>query len=167
MLADISLSLRAIGLPLTVQWTHLEATYPRSSLNITLGNCFHFRVSLDDESKVVVSALPGLENHADQRSVELFSAVDVRKFLLGEVCRQIVLTFGDMASTWICNIHPKARCFKVDLTPTMIHLFEVPKGGLEGASYDEGDRRWDVRVSAETEVRTFELVELPRRQDLF
>lgn len=156
MLADVSVSLQHIGLPLAVQWTHLEATYSRSSLNVTLGNSFHFRVSLDDESRAVASALPGLQNHADQRRVELYSALDVQRFLLGEVCRQIVLTFGDITSTWISNEHPETSCFKVDLAPTAIHLVPAPKARLEdgrSVGVDESDENWEVRVSADAEVR--------------
>lgn len=122
-LANVSRTLRKIGLPLAVRWTHLEETCPSSALSFTLGHCFHFRASLGDGFGVVVSALPGLQNHADQRSVELESAHDLEHFLLGEVCRQIVLTFGDITAAWTSGIQQEGiTCFRVDLVPAAIHL---------------------------------------------
>lgn len=157
MLHDISFSVRRVGLPLTVRWTHLETTYSRSCLTVTLGKCFHFRVSLDDESRAVVSALPGLQNHADQRSVELWSADDLRQFILGEVCRQIVLTFGDITSAWL-SVENSKRChFKVDLAPAAIHLFGGDKARPKLWNSNSGGNKlngsWEVRVYAEREVR--------------
>lgn len=105
----------------------METTYPASSLGFTLGHCSHFRASLDDGCRAVVSALAGLHNHADQRSVELLSAQDFQQFLLGEICRQIVLTFGDITSAWTREKQHGKTCFRVDLTPAAIHLLPLPK----------------------------------------
>lgn len=124
----MSNSLRKIGLPFAVRWTHLEETCPASALSFTLGHCFHFRVSLGDGFGVIVSALPGLQNHADQRSVELQSAQDLQRFLLGEVCRQIVQTFGDITAAWTSGFQPEGTaCFRVDLVPAAIHLLPSSK----------------------------------------
>lgn len=149
-LAHVSRSLRQIGLPLAVRWTHLETTYPTSALNFTLGHCFHFRASLGDGCGIVVSALPGLQNHAEPRKVELQSAQDLQQFLLGEVCRQIVLTFGDITAAWTSGIVQGPNCFRIDLVPAVIHLLPVPRPnaackGLVCAA--EGDNSgWKVRV---------------------
>lgn len=126
-LANVSRSLLQIGLPLAVRWTHAEATFPASSLSFTLGHRFHFRASLGAGSDVVISALPGLHNHVDQRSVELHSAQDLEQFLLGEVCRQIVLTFGDITASWTSGVQKETACFRVDLVPAAIHLLPAPK----------------------------------------
>ncbi|CAM9338799.1 unnamed protein product [Pylaiella littoralis] len=127
-LAHVSRTLQKIGLPFVVRWTHLEETCPASALTFTLGHCFHFRASLDGGFGVVVSALPGLQNHADQRSVELQSAEDLQHFLLGEVCRQIVLTFGDITAAWTSGKQPEGTsCFRVELVPAAIHLLPRPK----------------------------------------
>lgn len=156
-MGDISHSLHRIGLPWTVRWTHLETMCCGTSLNFTLGNCCHFRASLDKESKAVVSALAGLHNNADKRSVELHSALDVQQFLLGEVCRQIVLTFGDIASAWTRSTRPE-RCFKVDLVPPAIYLYGAPKStpslGDSLVAVGDADRIWEVRVSADRKVST-------------
>lgn len=137
-LANVSRTLRKIGLPLAVRWTHLEETCPSSALSFTLGHCFHFRASLGDGFGVVVSALPGLQNHADQRSVELESAHDLEHFLLGEVCRQIVLTFGDITAAWTSGIQPEGKtCFRVDLVPAAIHLLPGPKSKVSRSDAPE------------------------------
>lgn len=111
---------------MAVRWTHLETTYPASSMSFTLGHCSHFRVALDDGCRAVVSALAGLHNHADLRTVELLSAQKFQQFLLGEICRQIVLTFGDVTSAWTSENQQGKSCFRVDLTPAAIHLLPLP-----------------------------------------
>lgn len=154
-LANVSGILRKIGLPLAVRWTHLEETCPSSAVSFTLGHCFHFRASLDDGFGVVVSALPGLQNHADQRSVELESARDLEHFLLGEVCRQIVLTFGDITAAWTSGIQQEEIiCFRIDLVPAAIHLLPVPKSKVSrnNAPKEADGGSCEVRVFVE-EVR--------------
>lgn len=151
-LAHVSHTLQKIGLPFVVRWTHLEETCPASALSFTLGHCFHFRASLDDGFGVVVSALPGLQNHADQRSVELQSAEDLQHFLLGEVCRQIVLTFGDITAAWTSGIQPEgATCFRVELVPATIHLLPrtKSKASCESASGQTDGGSCEVRVFVE------------------
>lgn len=144
----MSSSLRKIGLPFAVRWTHLEETCHASALSFTLGHCFHFRVSLGDGFGVIVSALPGLQNHADQRRVELQSAKDLERFLLGEVCRQIVLTFGDITAAWTSGVHPEgAACFRVDLVPAAIHL--LPSSKRTGTSEDTDGGSCEVRVDVQ------------------
>lgn len=143
--AHVSRSLRKIGLPFAVRWTHLEETCPASALSFTLGHCFHFRVFLGDGSGVIVSALPGLQNHADQRRVELQSAQDLESFLLGEVCRQIVLTFGDITAAWTSGVQPEGTtCFRVDLVPAAIHL--LPSSKCTSTSEDTDGDSCEVRV---------------------
>lgn len=151
-LAGVSRSLMRIGLPLAVRWTHAEATYPASALSLTLGHCFHFRASLDDGCGIVVSALPGLHNHADQRSVELQTARDLREFLLGEVCRQVVLTFGDIVASWTSGIQQGGACFRIELVPAVIYLLPArgAKGGPKGSVASEESRSGlEVHVCAD------------------
>lgn len=151
-LAHVSYTLKKIGLPLVVRWTHLEETCPASTLTFTLGHCFHFRASLDDGFGVIVSALPGLQNNADQRSVELQSADDLQHFLLGEVCRQIVLTFGDITAAWTSGIQPQGTSsFRVELVPASIHLLPRPKSraSCERASEQTDGGSCEVRVFVE------------------
>lgn len=161
-LGRTSHGLRRIGLPLTVHWTHLETTCAESSWSITLGSCFHFQISLDEEPRVVVSSLPGLENPALHRRVELPSAIAFQHFLLGEICRQIVLTFGDIASARIKRVNREGCRFEVQLIPPAIHLsteaasktgavgYARLEGGAEDAHTHRG--RCEVRVFAD-EVR--------------
>lgn len=151
-LAHVSNSLQKIGLPMVVRWTHLEETCPASALTFTLGHCFHFRASLDDGFKVVVSALPGLQNHADQRSVELQGAEDLQQFLLGEICRQIVLTFGDITAAWTSGVQPEGiSCFRVELVPSAIHLLPHPtsKASCKSGSALPDGGSCEVRVFVE------------------
>lgn len=156
-MAETSRCLRHIGLPTTVRWTHLEATCPESTIGFTLGACFHFRARLDDKSKVVVNALPGLENNALHRCLELPSALEFQRFLLSEVCRQIVLTFGDMAAARTGRTYPARSYFKVHLVPTMIVLLRETPPRRFGATFvgnelDQG--RWQVRVCPDRQVRS-------------
>ncbi|CAN0440234.1 unnamed protein product [Ectocarpus sp. 12 AP-2014] len=137
-LANVSRSMQKIGLPLAVRWTHLEETYRTSALTLTVGHCFHFRASLDDGCGILVSALPGLQNHADQRSVELQSAQDLEHFLLREVCRQIVLTFGDITASWTSGVMSEgAACFRVELEPAAIYLLPGRKAEESGTKPTE------------------------------
>lgn len=150
-LANVSRSLLQVGLPFTVHWTHLEATYHTSALTFTLGHCFYFRASIGDGHGVLVDALPGLQNHVDQRSVELKSAQGLQDFLLGEVCRQIVLTFGDITMAWTSTSQPEASCFRVDLVPAAIHLSPPPKAksAREVVTEDSSWSCFEVRVFAQ------------------
>lgn len=154
--ASVSRSLDEIGLPFDVRWTHLETTFPASALGFTFGHCFHFRASVDGGSGVVVSALPGLHNHAEQRSVNLQSVEDLKQFLLGEVCRQVVLTFGDITAAWTTGIPEGGKCFRIDLAPAAIHLLPPPKARTSHVlcppPWDKKANGWEVRVSVK-EVR--------------
>ena len=149
-MAGVSRSLHQLGVPFALRWTHLESTCATSVLTFTLGHRFHFRTSLDGGCNITVSALPGLHNHADQRTFGLRSADDLQQFLLGEICRQIVLTFGDIAAAWTDDIQ---TCFRVDLVPPTVSLwrekFGEPTSPGNNLDHDDGVTRCgcEVRVS--------------------
>lgn len=123
--ADVRRSLRPLGLPMSVSWVHLELMFPGSTLSFTLGQCFHFKACMDAKSRVVVSGLYGARNPADLRRVDLRSADELRKFLLGETCRQVVLTFGDIAAS--TARHSMDEHFEVKLVPPAIRLYPMNK----------------------------------------
>lgn len=150
MMASVSRSLHQLGVPFAVRWTHLESTCASSVLTFTFGHCFHFQASLDGGCGVMVTALPGLHNHADQRRLTLRSADDLRQFFLGEACRQIVLTFGDMSAAVLTG--KDGMYFRIDLVPPAIHLWkETPvesSRDRENLDFEEKGRGsgWEIRV---------------------
>lgn len=150
MMASVSRSLHQLGVPFAVRWTHIESTCASSVLTFTLGHCFHFQASLDGGCGVMVTALPGLHNHADQRSLTLGSADDLRQFFLGEACRQIVLTFGDMAAAVLSD--KDEMYFRIDLVPPAINLWKEKlvksSRDREDPDFEEKGRGsgWEIRV---------------------
>ncbi|CAM9547405.1 unnamed protein product [Discosporangium mesarthrocarpum] len=120
-MAAASRSLQCANLPFSVHWMHLGVTYPASSLQLNLGQRFRFTAALQ-EGAVTLSALPGLYNHADQRQITVTSAHEFEVFLLSEACRQILLTFGDIAAGWKGKGQICGAPFTIDLVSQVMHL---------------------------------------------
>ncbi|CAM9277902.1 unnamed protein product [Phaeothamnion confervicola] len=84
-----------LGVPITAEWSLFALQSAESRLVLRLGHGVPLTLQLS-QAAATVEAAPGLTGTGTYRRIPLHDALELRQWLLSEVCRQLALACGDL-----------------------------------------------------------------------